>query len=110
MTNEHLKVIKKMRADGATFSKIAERVPYGVTTIWRYCAGERKETDARRNANKFLCSESTCGDCHYFRKMKHSDELRNYCAYTLITGKARDITKTCAECAEKRTIRKGGKK
>lgn len=97
--------IMKMRDKGASYIEIAHHLGVSRTTVARYCKLEIIAMDCkpRKEEQAFIATEKTCGGCHYFRKLHSTDQRPNFCAYTLMTGKAKDITVPCAKCKLKRS-------
>lgn len=106
VTAKQVALIVKLHDEGKTYTWIAQETGLSITTVRRYCQLARVATghSVEDRERPFIATEKTCGGCHYFRKLHATDQRENFCAYTLITGKAKDITVPCAKCKLKKPL------
>ena len=94
----------RMHDKGASYEHIARVMNISATTVRRYCTIDSFATgyEIRDEELPFIATEKTCGGCMYFKKLHATNSKPNFCAYTLMTGKAKDLTVPCAKCQLKR--------
>lgn len=107
MTGKEYYEMKRMRNQGMTYEQIAKAMGLHKSTIAKNCRDEHEIEDFlfKKEVGDFICSDETCGDCEFFGYLNSESHYKDFCAYTLITGNARDISKPCAKCAEKKIKR-----
>lgn len=108
MTPKQVGQIFKMRDEGKTYKVIAKKLGVSQTTVRRYFQLDQYANgcDVKEKELPFIATEKTCGGCMYFKKLHPSHKKENFCAYTLMTGKAKDITVPCSKCKLKRKVEK----
>lgn len=104
MTEKQVAKMLRMRDKGYSYTRIALELNTSNTTVRRYCQLDRYATgcSVKKEELPFIATEKTCGGCMYFQKLHSTHSKPNFCAYTLVTGKAKDITVPCAKCKLKR--------
>ncbi len=110
MTPKQVARIFKMRDEGKTYKVISQALGVSQTTVRRYCQLDQYANgcDVAERELPFIATQKTCGGCMYFKKLHPSHKRENFCAYTLMTGKAKDITVPCSKCKLKRKESKSG--
>ena len=105
MTDKQVAKMLRMRDKGESFTYIAHSLGVSITTVRRYCRldGYPVSKEVTKSEKPFIATEKTCGGCMYFKKLHSTHKRNNFCAYTLMTGKAKDITVPCARCKLKRS-------
>lgn len=106
MTSQEYHNMKCLRNKGMTYEEIAKAMGYSKSAIAKNCRNEHETDDYlfKKEVGEFICSDETCGDCEYFGWLNSKSPQKDCCCYTLMTGNARDISKPCAKCAEKKII------
>lgn len=104
MTDKQVAQMLKLRDRGCTYAQIALMLNTSQSTVRRYCQLDSYATgtNARKDELPYIVSEKTCGGCMYYQKLHPSHKHPNFCAYTLVTGRPKDITVPCAKCKLKR--------
>ena len=104
MTGAQVARILRMHDKGASYAQIARELNISATTVRRACTIDSYATgyEIEDRELPFIATEKTCGGCVYFKKLHSTNSRPNFCAYTLMTGKAKDLTVPCAKCKLKR--------
>ena len=104
MTEKQVAKMLRLRDKGYSYTQIALMMDTSQTTVRRYCQLDRYATGCNVSQDElpYIATEKTCGGCMYFQKLHPTHSRQNFCAYTLMTGKAKDITVPCAKCKLKR--------
>lgn len=104
LTEKQVAKMLRLRDKGYSYTQIALMMDTSQTTVRRYCQLDRYATGCNVSQDElpYIATEKTCGGCMYFQKLHPTHSRPNFCAYTLMTGKAKDITVPCAKCKLKR--------